>query len=103
MIPPLARSTWPLIQPPSRNSFVAVGPGATTLTVMLRPRSSRDSEPMEGIFRIKIEHYGTSEKRLKPTSTLRPRRNRRFRAGKELRRGTCIVDGPNSAARVERA
>jgi hypothetical protein len=25
---------------PSRNSFVAVGPGATALTVMLRPRSS---------------------------------------------------------------
>src|SRR6185312_7036618 len=76
MIPPLARSTWPLTQPPSfparnattsaispgwprrsngaslarrsissgdlplRNSSVAVGPGATALTVMLRPRSS---------------------------------------------------------------
>src|SRR6185437_4862287 len=76
MIPPLARSTWPLIQAPSgparkatalamswgwprrssgaslvrlsitacglpsRNSAVAVGPGAMALTVMLRPRSS---------------------------------------------------------------
>src|ERR1700732_3641668 len=76
MIPPLARSVWPLIQAPSgparkatvaamsagwprrsngaslakrsttscglpcRNRSVAVGPGATALTVMLRPRSS---------------------------------------------------------------
>src|SRR5690606_26717152 len=75
-MPPLARSTWPLIQPPSgparqataaamssgvprrssglaldrrsissgdlpsRNSAVAVGPGATALTVIERPRSS---------------------------------------------------------------
>src|SRR5207244_13616014 len=79
MIPPLARSTWPLIHAPSgparnatalamssgwpsrssgasfercsmtscglpsRNRAVAVGPGATALTVMLRPRSSFDS------------------------------------------------------------
>src|SRR5258707_2897418 len=77
-MPPLARSTWPLIHPPSgptrkatseaisagvpsrssgfilakrsinsgdfptRNRSVAVGPGATALTEMLRPRSSFD-------------------------------------------------------------
>src|SRR5258708_40360343 len=77
-MPPLARSTWPLIHPPSgptrkataeaisaavpsrssgfilakrsinsgdfptRNRSAAVGPGATALTALLRPRSSFD-------------------------------------------------------------